>query len=96
LTERGALSAFGGVVIDQFDQAELLGEVVEGRDAAKGGDPSTGGFGLGLLEALEQSFGRAQVLQNDGAGAAVHAPRFHEVVVGVSVDDLALDAGHDI
>jgi hypothetical protein len=84
------------VVIDEFDQAELLGEVVEGRDAAEGGDTSTGGFALGLLEALEQGVGRAQVLHDDGAGAAVHAPRFDEVIVGVSVDDLALDAGHDI
>lgn len=96
LTERGALLTFGGVVIDEFDQAELLSEVVEGRDTAERRDPSTSGFASGLLEALQQSVGRAQIFHDDRAGAAVHAPRFDEVVVGMSVDDLALDAGHEI
>ena len=53
LTKRGALAAFGGVLIHEFNQAELLGEVKEGGDAAKLRETSTGGFRLGLLEALE-------------------------------------------
>jgi len=47
------------VVIDEFDQAELLGEVIEGGDTAKLGETSTGGFRPGLLQALEQGVGRA-------------------------------------
>ncbi|PYU65248.1 MAG: hypothetical protein DMG49_24700 [Acidobacteria bacterium] len=59
MTQRRALPAFGGVVIDEFDQAELLGEVIEGGDTAKLGETSTGGFRPGLLQALEQGVGRA-------------------------------------
>jgi hypothetical protein len=40
---------FGGVLIDEFDQTELLGEVIEGSDTAKLRETSTGGFRLGLL-----------------------------------------------
>jgi len=87
--------AFGGVLIDEFDQAELQGEVIEGGDAAKRREASTGGFRLGLLKALEQGIGRAQVLHDDRTRSPVHAPRLDEVVVGVSMDDLALEAGHD-
>src|SRR6267378_613541 len=54
----------------------------------------TGGGELRLLEALEQGIGGAQVLQNDGAWAAVHAAGLDEVVVGAAVDDFALNAGH--
>src|SRR5437879_3144829 len=53
LTKRRALVTFGGVFIDEFDLAELLGEVIEGGDATKLRETSTGGFCLGLLEALE-------------------------------------------
>jgi len=53
LTKRGTLAAFGGVLLDEFDQAELLGEVIEGGDATKLRETSAGGFCLGLLEALE-------------------------------------------
>jgi len=84
------------VLIDEFDQAELLGQVIEGGDAAKLGETSTGGFRLGLLEALKQGIGRAQVLHDDRTRPAVHAPRLDEVVVGVSMDDLTLEASHDV
>jgi len=87
---------FGGVLIDEFDQTELLGEVIEGSDTAKLRETSAGGFRLGLLKALEQGIGRAQVLHDDRTRSSVHAPRFDEVVVGASMDDLALEAGHDI
>jgi hypothetical protein len=87
---------FGGVFIDEFDQTELLGEVIEGSDTAKLRETSTGGFRLGLLKALEQGIGRAQVLQDDRTRSSVHAPRLDEVVVGASMDDLALETGHDI
>jgi hypothetical protein len=74
----------------------LLGEVIEGSDTAKLRETSTGGFRLGLLEALEQGIGGAQVLHDDRTRPSVHAPRLDEVVVGASMDDLALEAGHDI
>ena len=96
MTKRGALAAFGGVLIHEFDQAELLGEVKEGGDAAKLRETSTGGFRLGLLEALQQGIGRAQVVHDDRTRPAVHAPRLDEVVVGVPMDDLTLEAGHDV
>jgi hypothetical protein len=88
--------ALGGVLIDEFDQAELLGEVIECGDTAKLRETSTDGFRLGLLEALEQGIGRAQVLHDDRTRSSVHAPRLDEVVIGVPMDDLPLDAGHDI
>ncbi|HJY92342.1 MAG TPA: hypothetical protein VJ255_18800 [Candidatus Acidoferrum sp.] len=75
---------------------KLLSEVVEGGGTAKVGEARTGGGELRLLEALEQGIGGAQVLQNDGAWAAVHAAGLDEVVVGAAVDDFALDAGHNI
>jgi hypothetical protein len=82
------------VLIDEFDQAKLLGQVIEGGDAAKLGETSTGRFRLRLLEALKQGIGRAQVLHDDRTRAAVHAPRLDEVVVGVTMDDLTLEASH--
>jgi hypothetical protein len=96
LTKRRALVTFGGVLIDEFDQTELLGEVIEGSDTAKLRETSTGRLRLGLLKALEQGIGRAQVLHDDRTRSSVHAPRLDEVVVGASMDDLALEAGHDI
>ena len=86
--------AFGGVAINQWRQLELLGEVIEGSDTAKLGEASPRRLGLGLLETLEEGSGRAQVLEDDRTGAAVHAAGLDEVVVGAAVDDLALDAGH--
>jgi hypothetical protein len=94
LAKGRTLPAFGGVVIDEFDQMELLGEVVEGGDTAKVGDASAVGLGLGLLEALEEGVGGTQVGQDDGPGATVHAAGLDEIVVGVAVNDLALDGGH--
>ena len=84
------------MLINEFDQTELLGEVIEGGDTAKVRETSTGGGGLRLLKALEQGIGGAQVLQNDRARSSVHAAGFDEVVVGASMDDFALEAGHDI
>ena len=37
---------------------------------------------------------RRQVGQDYGAGLAVHAAGLDEIVVGMAVDDLTLDAGH--
>ena len=82
------------MLINEFDQLKLLSEVVEGGDTAKVGEASTGGGELLVLEALEQGIGGAQVLQDDGARAAVHAAGLDEVVVGAAVDDFALNAGH--
>ena len=49
LAEGRALPAFGGVLIDELDQLELLGEIVESGGAAKLGETRADGFGLGLL-----------------------------------------------
>ena len=68
--------------------------VVESGQAPEGGDARPEGRGGGGLEALEQGIGRAEVGENDGAGAAVQAAGLDEVVVGVAVDDLGLEAGH--
>src|SRR5213082_2633349 len=96
LPKRGALVSFGGVLINEFKQAELQGEIIKGSDAAKLRETSTGGFRLGLLEALEQGIGRAQVRSEERTRPSVHAPRLDEVVVRASMDDLALEAGHRI
>src|SRR5207237_4665358 len=96
LPKRGALVWCGGVLINEFKQAELQGESIKGSDAAKLRETSTGGFRLGLLEALEQGIGRAQVPHDDRTRPSVHAPRLDEVVVRASMDDLALEAGHRI
>jgi len=49
-----------------------------------------------LPEALKQTLGCAQILEDNGARAAIYAARLDEVVVGASVDNLALDTGHGV
>jgi hypothetical protein len=75
--------AFGDVLIDEFHQAELVGEVVESGQAPEGGNAGPQRRGGGGLEALEQGIGRAEVGEDDGAGAAVQAAGLDELVVGV-------------
>jgi hypothetical protein len=86
--------AFWGVLINEWHQPELLCEVIEGSDTAKLGEASPRGFGLGLLETLEEGIGRSKVLEDHWTGAAVHTAGLDEIVVGAAVDDLALDTGH--
>jgi hypothetical protein len=59
------------------------------------GEACPGGLDL-LLEALEEGVGGAQVGQDDRAGATVHTAGLDEIVIGTTMDDLALDAGHQI
>ena len=86
--------AFGGELIDELDQAQLLGEVVEGGQTAEGSHAGAVGPAGRLAQALEQRVGGAEVFDDDGTGAAVDAARFDEVVIGVAVNDLALKARH--
>ena len=95
LTEGGALLAFGGELIDELDQAELLGEVVEGGQGAEGSHAGAAGSDGRLAQALQQGVGGAEVFDDHGTRAAVHAARLDEVVIGVPVNDLALEAGHN-
>ena len=72
----------------------LLSEVVEGGGTAKVGEARTGGGSCGCWRRWSKESAEPQVLQNDGAWAAVHAAGLDEVVVGAAVDDFALNAGH--
>jgi uncharacterized SAM-binding protein YcdF (DUF218 family) len=73
---------FGSEAVDQFDELELPGKVKESGGPAEGREAGAEGLGVRPLEALEQGIGRAQILQDDGAGTAVEAARLDEVVVG--------------
>ncbi len=96
LADRGTLPSLWGVLIDQFDQPKLAGEIVEGGNAAKLGDPSPEWLGLRMLELFQQGIGRTQILEDDWTGPSIDAARFDDVVIGAPVDDFALDAGHSI
>jgi hypothetical protein len=49
---------------------------------------------LGILKACEQRIGTAQVLDDDRAGPTINAAGLDNIVIGMPVDDLALDACH--
>ena len=61
------------VLIDQFDQPKLAGEIVEGGNAAKLGDPSPEWLGLRMLELFQQGIGRTQILEDNWTGPSVDA-----------------------
>ncbi len=84
----------GDVLIDQSDQLQLLGQLIESGRSAKLNHASMQRLGGGLLEAFEQGICGAKVLEDDRPGTTVHASGFDEVVVGMAVDDSALEAGH--
>jgi hypothetical protein len=68
LAEGRALPALRGVLIDEFYQLELLGEIVESGGAAKLGETRPDGFGLWLLEALEEVSGEPRYCRTMGLG----------------------------
>ena len=84
----------GDTRIDQFDQVQLLGQLIEGGDAAELDHAGAQRIGGGLLQAFEQGIGGTQILEDHWPRPAVHAPGFDEVVIGMAVDDSALQAGH--
>ena len=51
---------------------------------------------MGILKAFEQRIGSTEILDDNRAGTAVNATGLDNVVIGVPVDDLTLDAGHGI
>ena len=93
-----ALVAFGELGVDQIDQAQLGGLVVESGDGAKLQD--FGGVrqerGLGVVEGLEDAVEGAEVGGFDDGGSAIDALAVADVVIGVALDELSGEAWHAI
>ena len=86
------------MTVEEFDEPEVLGEVVQGDDVAKGSDGHRVGlWDLGLLffeDGGEEILRRAKVDGADDFGLAVNALAFTGVVIGLAVNDLGGKAGH--
>ena len=98
LTDGEPLVPFGEVAVEEFDEPEVLSEVVEGDNVAKGGDGHRVGlWHLGLLffeDGDEEILRGAKVDGADDFGLAVNALAFTGVVIGLAVNDLGGKAGH--
>ena len=85
----------GGVLSDQGVEAQVLGDVPEGRDGTEVADE--GGVRLvALLQASEEVVGLAEVREDDGAWLAVDAPGFNDLPVGMAADSFGHQARHEI
>ena len=93
----GAGAALGDMAVDVLDEAQALGEVEEGGDAAEVADEGAGCGGDGGIGALgDEVVDAAEVPGLDDFGAAVDAGGAAGVVVELAVDVLADQAGHDL
>ncbi len=96
LADGQALVALGDLGIDEFDQADLLGLVIESGDIAEAGQ--AGAFGLerrlGLGEGRQDMVQGAEISGFDDFGFAVHALALACVVVGAAGDDFGGERGH--
>jgi hypothetical protein len=94
------LGPFGKVAIQEGDEPDLLGEVIEGDDVAEGSDVDGVGLrGLALLVPQcggEELVGRSQVEGADDLRPAVDALAFAGIIVGVAVNDLGRKARHAV
>ena len=92
-----ALVALGNLGIDELDQADLLGLVVERGDIAEAAQ--AGGFGperrLRLGEGLQDVVEGAEIGSFDDFGFTVHALALTGIVVGAAADDFRGERGHD-
>jgi hypothetical protein len=93
-----ALSAFGEMAVEKFDQTDLLGEIVECDNVAKSGDIHGSRLRCeGFLVAegsLNEIVRGSQVDSTDDLGLAPNALAFAEVVVGVAFNDFGGKACH--
>src|SRR5216683_8018919 len=100
LADGKPLGPLGEVTVQEGDESDLLGEVVQGDDVAEGSDID--GVGLWNLALLvpqgggDEIVGRAQVDSADDLRPAVDALAFAGVVVGVAVNDLGREARHAV
>ena len=98
LPDGESLLAFGQMAIQEFDESDLLGQIIEGHDVAEGCDVH--GLGLGNQPLLllggrgDEIVGGTEIDGADNLGLPVNALAFAGVVVGFSVNDLGGEAGH--
>jgi len=88
------------MAIEEFDESDLLSEIIEGDDVAEGRDIDGQGLrrlGLPLLQGgRDQMVGGAQIDGADDLRLAVDALAFAGVIVGLAVNDLGGEARHEL
>jgi hypothetical protein len=89
------LSPFGGVLLEQGMEVEILGDFPERRDGAKVTDQGSIGL-VHLLKAKEQVVGLAEVGEDDRARLAVDASGFDDLPVGMAMNGLGSQTRHRI
>src|SRR5262245_24421390 len=90
----------GDVTVDELDQAEALGQIVQGDRRPEFGDHRLLGGradrGRRSSQSGDDLVGAAKVLLPDDLGPAVDSTAFARVVVGLTVDSFLDEAGHTV
>ena len=88
--------AFGDVLVDEFGQLELPGQLEGGGEEAEVVDPGLEGLAAGLLEFAQEAVGGAEVGEDHLAWLAVEALAGDDLPVAATANGFGDEGGHEL